>query len=65
MVREVFNKLPEICRNRIEQLRNNTRSDYRHKELYVSIGRGYLEGLRDCGIITEHERLILQCYLTI
>jgi len=63
--KQAYDKLPKAAQDRIEQLRKNLKEDYRHRELYLTTGRGYLEGLRDAGIITERERQFLRCYLTV
>ena len=41
------------------------KKDYLHRELYLSKGAGYIEGLRDAGLLTDFEHRELKCYLTI
>lgn len=63
--REIMNKLPKVAYDRIERFRSDMKTDNRHREVYVSKGSGYIEGLRDAGIITDMEHRILKCYLTV
>jgi hypothetical protein len=65
MTRETVEKLPQEIRNRIEQFRQDAKKDAARRELYINKGRGYVEGLRDAGMIKEYESRILKCYLTI
>lgn len=63
--REAMNKLPKAAHDKIERLRSDMKVDGRHRELYISKGNGYIECLRDVGIITEQEHKMLKCYLTV
>lgn len=63
--REVMNKLPNAVHDRIERFRSDMKANSRYKELYINKGSGYVEGLRDAGIITERELKLLKCYLTV
>ena len=63
--REAFNKLPKVAQDRIERFRSDMKKDYLHRELYLSKGAGYIEGLRDAGLLTDFEHRELKCYLTI
>lgn len=65
MTREVVERLPQVIRDRIERFRKDAKTDSRHREIYICKGQGYIEGLRDAGIIKEGESRILKCYLTI
>ena len=65
MTRKTLDKLPEKVRIRIERFHKDAKTDIRHRELYICKGSGYLAGLQDAGIITEQERKILFCYLTV
>ena len=64
MTRELLNSLSEPIRNRIEYLKENA-SDPRYRELYVNKALGYIEGLRDAGVITENERKAIFCYVSL
>ena len=63
--REVFNRMPETVRNKLD----NIRKDYKSKALDTNAIRaelyGYTLGLRDAGLISERERQILFVYGTV
>jgi len=63
--REAFNKLPKAAQDRIERFRSDMKEDPKHRELYICKSRGYIEGLRDAGIITNYECRALKCYITV
>jgi hypothetical protein len=63
--REVFNRMPEAVKNRLESLRMTYKSNVLDRgetraELY-----GYTQGLRDAGLISDRERQILFVYGTV
>ena len=64
-VRETMNGLPKTVQIRIERFRSDMKTDSRHREVYVSKGNGYIEGLRDSGLITEYEHRMLKSYLAV
>jgi hypothetical protein len=65
MTREVVESLPQGIRDRIERFRKDMKTDPRHREIYICKGQGYIEGLRDAGLIKEVASKILKCYLTV
>ena len=65
MTRETLEKLPQEVRNRIERFKKDSKNNIRYRELYVNKGIGYVEGLRDAGLISENECKALKCYVTI
>ena len=65
MTRDAFEKLPQVAKTKIEFYRTKIKYDSRYREMYITKGHGYIEGLRDAGIITEYEHKELKCYLTI
>lgn len=65
MTRDAFEKLPEAAKIKIESYRTKIKLDNRYRELFIAKGNGYIEGLRDAGIITDFEHKELKCYLTI
>ena len=64
--REIINKLPESVLLRVNQYREAyTHFDGRNRaEARVRMA-GYVEGLRDAGLITERERQLLFVYMTV
>lgn len=64
MTKEVLNKLPEKVRNTVEECRKNY-NDSDAKYVQRSLSMAYLNGLRDAGMITEHEKRILFVYTTV
>ena len=65
ITREVFNRMPEAVRSKLECIRKAYRNpaidrDKTRRELY-----GYTNGLRDAGLISERERQILFVYGTV
>ena len=65
MTHETLNKLPPEVRKSIETIRQSTKQYPRYRELYVNKGLGYCQALKDSGILTEPERRILSCYITV
>lgn len=68
MTKQVLNKLPKEIRANIEHYKESYNlfdegSSYKHEER--SRMAGYIHGLRDAGLITETERRILFCYMTV
>ncbi len=65
MTREVIAKMPEHIVTKIEMFRK----DYANAALSADTTRariaGYVEGLRDAGMITDRERQVLFCYATV
>lgn len=65
MTRKAYEKLPQEAQHRVDRFRKDMKTDQRHRELYLAKGNGYLEGLRDAGLITEMDCRMLKCYLSI
>lgn len=67
MTREIIEKLPENVQDRIAGLKKQFKActDYhRRYEMRERIA-GYVDGLRDAGIVTEVERRIVYIYATL
>ena len=62
--RELIESLPEKVRFRLELLCKDLQNDALSKDSVDNRICGYAEGLRDAGMITDHERgiLIVHCH---
>lgn len=65
----IYNKLPANVRETIEEYRaayKQVRNEYNteHYEIIAAMS-GYAKGLRDAGLITEKERKVIRCYMTV
>ena len=65
----IYNKLPANVRETIEEYRaayKQVRHEYNteHYEIIAAMS-GYAKGLRDAGLITEKERKVIRCYMTV
>lgn len=73
MTRETLEKLPQNVRTRVESFRNQYRiakeRDISGAKANVTAARsasaGYMQGLKDAGLITDAERQILFIYTTV
>ena len=67
MTRETLEKLPPNVREHIELFRYIIKDAGTDKISEIAKARlaGYVIGLRDAGLITERERIILFCYGTV
>lgn len=63
--REVFNRMPETIKNRIEVIRKDYKNQCLDKGEILAKLYGYTLGLRDAGLISERERQILFVYGTV
>ena len=60
--RELIAKMPANVMSKIESLRASYKRDAYKAGIRLA---GYVDGLRDAGLITERERMMLFCYGTI
>lgn len=65
MTKQVLNKIPANVRAALEQLRKDYKNDALNTDESRSRSAGYVQGLRDAGLITERERQILFIYTTV
>lgn len=65
MTKQVLNKIPANVRAALEQLRKDYKNDALNKGESRNRSAGYVQGLRDAGLITERERQILFIYTTV
>lgn len=63
--REVFNRMPEAVRNKLEDIRKDYKNPTLNKDATRAKLYGYTQGLRDAGLISERERQILLVYGTV
>lgn len=67
MTRETLQILPQNVRETIEYFRKEYKQFpelSRRNETRSRMG-GYIQGLRDAGLITERQRQIIFCYMTV
>lgn len=62
---DVLDKIPEHVRAKIERLRKAYKNGYPNWETAMANSSSYCEGLRDSGLITDRERMILFIYTTV
>lgn len=65
MTREVLRKMPDNVKRAIEDLRKDYKNEALNKDCVRNRSAGYVQGLRDAGLITERERQILFVYTTV
>lgn len=73
MTKQTLEKLPENIKKTVEQFRkdykalqnNGDMARIKYGNEYRARMAGYAKGLADAGLITEKERQILFCYMTV
>lgn len=65
MTKDVFEKLPEAVYAQLESIRKDYKNRALNREETRARLAGYVQGLRDAGLISERERQILFAYGTV
>ena len=61
-MQELIERLPDNVRYQLEKLRKEYASGYPTKDEVRAEIRGYAKGLRDAGMVNDHERGMLCIY---
>jgi len=61
-MRELIERLPQSVRHQLESLRKDYKNTTIARDVARAEVRGYAKGLRDAGLINDHERGMLCVY---